>query len=351
MSFVFHEKINNKIIAIGLAWLLFFSPGAQGQIKPSGNTPPLPPQVGMRIDAHPKVATVGDPIRLDLDITMPPGYQAEIPKPVAQAGDFFVLDFSPGPIQPEAQNPKESAKSALTQAGAFVHHRAQITIAIYKTGTFAFPSIPVKIKTADGKEIAASSPTVEIEIRSVLTEKNPSLKDLKKQAEIPEPTRWLLWIALVVSGCLLCGIAWYFWRRRHRQPISLTLAQTQDLLDIAETDLRNLLARGLPDSGMEKQFYVALSEIVKRILEAGYGIHTAEQTTSEIVDALHDRPVLDAGNREQIESFLLRCDVVKFAKYVPAKIEHETASQDALRILAEVRKMVDSRQLAVDSRQ
>lgn len=331
--------------------LFLSSPDAQGKAEPDDSTPPVQPQVGIRIEAHPKAATIGDPIRLDLDITMPQGYRADIPKPVAQSGDFLVIDFAAELIPPQTGKTQGAAKPVTAQAGAPAHHQARITIAIYKTGKFEFPSIPVKIKTADGKEIVAKSPPVEIEIRSVLTEKEPRLKDLKKQAEIPEPVRWLLWIMLAASACVLCWIAWYFWRRHRRHPVALTPAQTQDLLDIAETDLRNLLARGLPDSGKEKQFYVALSEIVKRILEAGYDIHTAEQTTSEIVAALSARPAPDSERREQIESFLIRCDVVKFAKYVPASAEHEAASQDALRILAEARKAVVGRQSLVGSRQ
>jgi hypothetical protein len=330
---------------------LFVSfPDARGEAKPDESTPPAQPRIGIRIEAHPKVATVGDPIRLDLDITMPPDYRANIPKPVAQSGDFLVIDFVTGLIPSQTGKTQGSAQSVATRAGAPAHHQARITIAIYKTGTFEFPSIPVKINTADGKEMVVKSPPVEIKILSVLSEKDPVLKDLKKQAEIPEPVRWLLWIMLAASACLLCWIAWYFWRRRRRHPVALTPAQTQDLLDIAETDLRNLLARGLPGSGEEKQFYVALSEIVKRILEAAYSIHTAEQTTSEIVDALSDRPAMDSGCREQIESFLIRCDVVKFAKYVPASAEHEAASQDALRILTEARRVVNSRQSLVVSK-
>ncbi len=179
---------------------------------------------------------------------------------------------------------------------------------------------------------------MDIEIQSVLTEKNPALRDLKKQAEIPEPTRWLLWGILALSVCVLCAIIWHFWRRRRRKPVPLTPAQKQDLLELAESDLRNLLARGFPENGKEKQFYVLLSDIIKRILSAGYGIHTAEQTTSEIMEALNRNTVPGSEEKKKIESFLLRCDVVKFAKYVPSRDEHASATEDALRILAERKK-------------
>ena len=89
---------------------------------------------------------------------------------------------------------------------------------------------------------------------------------------------------------------------------------------------------------MAKEFYVLLSEIVKRILEAGYEIHTAEQTTSEIMESLARKSDLEPEKLNRIESFFVRCDVVKFAKYVPSTPEHEAASENALEILAEAKK-------------
>jgi hypothetical protein len=347
MSFVFRRIKREMLLALGAAWLLFGAPGVRGQKTFDTAIFTLPAGIKILIHANPKAATVGDSIQLDLDIIMPPAYQAEIPKPVAQSADISVIDFFPGPSLPEKNKSQEFARALPSQAGASVHHRARIVIAIYKTGKFTFPPIPVKIKTAEGKEIAASSPPVDIQIQSVLTEKNPTLKDLKKQAEIPEPTRWLLWGSLALATCLLGAIAWYFWRQRRRKPGPLTPAQKQDLLELAEADLHHLLAQGFPEKGKEKQFYVLFSEIVKRILSAGYGIHTAEQTTSEIMEALDRNSVPGSEERKRIESFLLRCDVVKFAKYVPSGDEHASTADDALRILAGAKETVGSRQSPV----
>ena len=335
MSFVLRRKINLVLMALGAAWLLFAASGICRQKAPAAATPPLPAEISIRMDAHPKTATVGDPIRLDMDISMPQGYLAEIPKPVAQSADCSIMDFFPGPALPDANKSEESARPVAPQAGAFIRHRARVVIAIYRTGKFTFPSIPVKIKTAGGKETTVSSPPVDIQIQSVLAEKNPALRDLKKQAEIPEPARWLLWGTLALSICVLCAILWQFWRRRRRKSFALTPAQRQDLLELAESDLRNLLAQGFPENGREKQFYVLLSDIIKRILSAGYGIHTAEQTTSEIMEVLNRNTVPGSEEEKQIESFLLRCDVVKFARYVPSGNEHATTTEDALQILAE----------------
>ncbi len=325
-------------------WLLSIGSDGAGQVSPDAVPAELPPGVEIFVDAAPKIGTVGDPIRIDLDITMPAGYQVEIPQLDTHMGEFAILDFFPGPTVPGTAMPQQPAKAEPLQ-----HHRARIVTAIYKTGKFTFPSIRMKLKTAEGKEVTISNPSVNIEIKSVLDAADQSLKDLKKQAELPEARRWILWAILALATVVFCAVAWRFWRRRRKRPIPLSPAQVKDLLELAEVDLRNLLTRGLPDGSRVKQFYVLLSEIVKRILELGYGIHTVEQTTSEIMDSLRETAALESGNVELIESFLLRCDVVKFAKYVPSEMEHKIVSKDALQILAEAKKAVISYQSPVAS--
>jgi hypothetical protein len=341
----------NKVRNIGnwIVYLVLFPCIAPGQTKIEGTPAPLPAQSQIRIEAYPKVATIGDPIRLQLDIEMPEGSRAEIPRPVAKSGDFTIVDFSSGPMPASTDKAKGKNKSAPHQSGAPIHHQTQITIAVYRTGKFTFPAIPIRIKAPEGKETTLESPPVDIEIRSVLGEKNQNLKDLKKQAEIPEPINWLLWIVVITAACAICALVWYFRRRRRMRPIALTPAETRNLLDIAESDLRLLLARGLPGSNEEKAFYVAISDITKKILEVGYSIHTAEQTTSEIMESLRNQSDPDLETRNLIETFLIRCDMVKFAKYVPTDAEHEATSQSALQILEGARKTVVSRQSAVGS--
>ena len=104
-------------MALGALWLLFAAPGIYGQKAPAAAMPPLPAEISIRMDAHTKTATVGDPIRLDLDISMPQGYLAEIPKPVVQSADCSIMDFLPGPALPDASKSQESARSLAPQAG------------------------------------------------------------------------------------------------------------------------------------------------------------------------------------------------------------------------------------------
>ncbi len=331
-----------------LAFLLLLSTlDSVAQTRPDGVQSPLPPGLQIRIEATPKVAHVGDHIRIDLDLTMPAGCRAEILKPEKQIGEFFISEFFPGPALPESGKGQETAGPGTPGDQGLVHHQARILAAVYRTGSFTFPPLQIRFKTAEGNLIAASSPPVEIEIHSVLSNRDRDLRDLKKQAEIPEPVRWLLWLSILAALAILGISGWLFWKKGRNRGRPIPETPPQDLLDAAESDLRELLARGLPEGATVKYFYIRLSEIAKRILEAGYGISAAERTTSEIMESLSSQPGRKPEDMERIESFLLRCDIVKFAKYIPSRAEHEDAGKDALQILKMVRELVARRQLPV----
>jgi hypothetical protein len=116
-----------------------------------------------------------------------------------------------------------------------------------------------------------------------------------------------------------------------------------DPLDLAEADLRDLLGRGLLEKGLVKQFYVSLSDIIKKILEAGYSVQTYEKTTSEIMASLRNGSRAAAASEiERIESLLINCDLVKFAKYIPPKAETETVLKSTMDLLESCRKLRES---------
>ena len=298
----------------------------------------IPPGVHIRIEAVPRIATVGDPIRLDFYIEMPAGYRAEIPAMGHQAGDFSILEFLPGPAVSGSGQPGERPSSP--PAG----HHARIVAAVYKTGPFTFPPVPIRLLTSEGKRIIVSSPPVAITIQSVLAGKDSGLIDLKKQVELPEPSKWHFRLAALLAACAAGALAWLFWKRRRARASSLPEPPPLDVLGAAESELRSLLARGFPEDRQVKPFYVELSEIVKKILGAGFGVQTAERTTEEIMEALRRGTGRSPQEMEIVESFLVRCDLVKFAKYVPSTAEHQYAADAAFRMLDLSRRLLPAAQ-------
>jgi hypothetical protein len=289
-----------------------------------------PPEVKVDIQATPQKATVGDPISIRLDISLPQGYQVILPKLGDQIGDFSILDFPPGKIITAGQAGDQSVSQ----------YQAQITVALFKTGEFEFPPIQVTLRGADGSESQVSSQPVKISIQSVLTEQDQDLKQLKKQAEIQEPVRWVMWLSIACLIIILAAIAVWLWQRR-RPKLQPAGQPDTDLIVLAESDLRDLIRRGLLENGLTKQFYVSLSDIIKRILEAGFQIQTLEKTTSEILGELKLAGEGKGPGQalDTIESVLTECDLVKFAKYIPSQPENNAAVESAFEILALAKKM------------
>jgi hypothetical protein len=287
-----------------------------------------PSGIHVQLKGPQKPATVGDPIRLELDISTPAGYQADLPQIEKQIGDFTILEFSPEPQVSEAKLP-----------GALQHRRAILMVAAYKTGTLTFPPLQIPIRTPEGNKAAASSSPVEIQIQSVLSAKDRDLKDLKKQVEMREPFRWGIWLIILLTVGVLGISIWYFLKRRKITKAALPKLPLRDPFEVAEEELKALREGGLPEGSMVKNFYVRLSEIVRRIIEAACAVSAVEQTTLEIMESLERSSRGTADYRDRLASLLDRCDFVKFAKYLPTKPELETALQDALQFLEDSRRM------------
>jgi hypothetical protein len=315
-----------------------------GTFRASAVPQALPEGAEIRIQANPETATVGDPIRIDLDITLPRGFRAEIPNPGRQARDFEISGFLPGTDVTETGPEKNAPEPSGSPASPAQHHRARIIAAVFKTGAFDFPGLKIYLTDPGGKVTEFESPRVRVEIRSVLDDKDRALRDLKKQAEIDEPFRWLFWSLIALAVCILGAAAWFAWRRYRRRPDAPPPEPRVDPLEQAEADLKALVARNLPENGRTKQLYILLSEIVKRVLEAGFGIQAIERTTGEIMDSLRRDSLPGTQSPDWIEALLVRCDMVKFAKYMPSKAENDHAVESAFAILAAARqsRTVDS---------
>jgi hypothetical protein len=291
-------------------------------ILTAADTIQVPPGVDIQTHLTPAQAAVGDPLELDIVVTGPAGAHATISPLEGQQGDFTVLQPLPVPREPSA-------------AGKAIIGRARYAVSVYKTGDFEFPPVTVRIQLPDGRGVEVRTPAAKVRIQSILTEKDISLRDLKKQAEIADPYRWLWWAVPMTLLAAAAAFLWW-WRKRRRPGESPQVAKPDiDPIALAEEELKALIGRRLIEAGQVKAFYVSLSDISKRLLEAGYRVSTQEKTTPEILESLEACvPVPgEAANRARIGRFLEACDLVKFAKYEPSVNENDTAVGDAFDLL------------------
>jgi hypothetical protein len=144
---------------------------------------------------------------------------------------------------------------------------------------------------------------------SASTPEGEGLRDVAPPVLISEWTPKA--VAAAIAGGLLAAafLTWAF-RAWLRRPRPLPVPESPSAVAMRALDaLAGQEGRALSS----KEFSAAVSRVIRRFLEAQHGIEAPKQTTEEFLE-LAERSNKFAGPvREQLRSFLGRCDELKFA--------------------------------------
>ncbi|MEI6357460.1 MAG: hypothetical protein WCP53_10225 [Verrucomicrobiota bacterium] len=152
---------------------------------------------------------------------------------------------------------------------------------------------------------------------------SPQFHDIKPPLEIGTIGTWLGRIAAAALLGALLWLGWWLWRRR--KP-GTALAHRIPPDERARTRLDAALA--LLDH--PERFCTAVSEITRSYLEERFGLKAPDQTTEEFLADLPKNAELDERHKESLAGFLTGCDLVKFAKFEPARADLEALHAAAL---------------------
>ncbi len=81
----------------------------------------------------------------------------------------------------------------------------------------------------------------------------------------------------------------------------------------AFVELERLLNQHLLEQGLFKDFYIELTQVVRRYIERSHGIRAPEQTTEEFLAVARDHPRFPPEVLGSLRDFLQSADLVKFA--------------------------------------
>lgn len=156
------------------------------------------------------------------------------------------------------------------------------------------------------------------------------LCDLKPQKSMPfrfgEISGYLS-VALLVLALAVVAI-WLLARHLAKRGKSLTdLFKPEPPLPphiVAIAALEELQNQKLWQNNKHKEYYSALSDILRTYLDGRFGVGAMEMTTDEIIDAVADIE-LPQKSAMDLVSVLRDADLVKFAKAMPEASENESA--------------------------
>jgi len=262
-----------------------------------------PLTVHVRLD-HDKI-TIAQTLRLELEAQSQPGYKVTMPKIDKALEGFGLADWdSPGDRLGE--------KNTLIKT---YRYRLEPMV----SGKYQIPALTFHFQDANdpNKAYTLDTEPIDVEVTSLLGDDRAKLTiaDIEGVVGVPRPRSYAVVAAIVALGLggLGLGIGMALRRRRAVQ----TRRLFKPAHEVAYDRLRALVRQGLVEAGRVKEFYQAVSDILRHYIEDRFSLKAPEQTTEEFLVTLSQSNDLPAPDKAALGEFLRHCDLVKFARHQP----------------------------------
>ncbi len=235
-----------------------------------------------------------------------------------------------------ARDQPARARQGVPDGDGWLQSEVLVAVQPFRAGEVSIRPQQARIHTGD--EIARiCTPPVRFRVQSAFgNASHPMPRDITEPADVRRDALYLRHIALGLNGAfalVLITLGLSAWRRGRPVPVvppppprHPALVAHEALEAIAQGDL---LARGLT-----KDYYDAISDIVRRYLGGMRGFDAIEMTSDELLAQLRANP-LPGVTHVEVARLLSECDLVKFANHTPT---HEECDEVLAMALGLVRR-------------
>lgn len=208
-----------------------------------------------------------------------------------------------------------------------------LDVTSYYVGKRSVPAIEIKYREkgeGNWKKLKTEEMTFKVETVLPSGDKLKDVKDIKGILYPFSPLKFvMLLIALAAALWLLYAlIARIFFRR---PPPKLPHEIALEELEAARTEHST--------GGNIKDYYVRISDAVRRYIEAVFNLKAPEMTTQEFLASLGGSKKFSSEYKALLKTFMEACDLVKFAKYMPARIDIEAVFDTAKKFIEETKEV------------
>ncbi|MFA5975278.1 MAG: hypothetical protein WC859_03840 [Elusimicrobiota bacterium] len=276
----------------------------------------------LQAQVQPSTARLGDLVALDIRVTHPPELIIDSPSFTRSLGEFEVYSSTTLPAERGATKWVD-------------HFQAQLQC--FATGPQLLPGVEVPWRDPMGHVSRLKTPEMTVTIEEV----PPGPKDKGDIRGIKgvigpvaaSPWWWLL-------GAVVIGVgAFVLWKKRKRVLAGPPPPAPVPPDEAALQKLREIEATGWLEAGKIKEFYIALSDIVRAYLEGAFHVQALERTTNELLRDLRKKPDFPGVHQMTVKEFLEDCDLVKFAKFRPDASEARRQLAVAIKFVEETRAL------------
>jgi hypothetical protein len=253
--------------------------------------------------AVPSKATIGDEIRLLVQVERPRAYSVAVPAGEQRLDPFEVKRVEATPFVDGKNRVRETFVVVLT---------------VFELGELEIPPVMVKYKDGSGREGYLLGPPAAVKVVSVgkKAADKDDIRPIKGPVSLSMAALRVWALSLLAFFLSVVLAVKVYWRIRNRREIDLESRKPPH--ERAALELGRLWKRNYLENGKAKEFYSELADILRRYLERQFTIEALEQTSFEIVRSLKEKEF--AGEAVSRASELLeQSDLVKFAAFVPSR--------------------------------
>ena len=261
--------------------------------------------------------TIGDRILFTIDLRAPRATEIQMPLfSDNMIGEFEIKD--------------STSKTAASLFGKKKYsYRYHITA--YTTGKRDIPQLDIKYKPKGSKDwLIKNTVAIPIDVLTVLPKELPAdIRDIKGPASYFE-LNWLIIVGALSGLIIIIAALIIIIRIRSRKPIRLPHETALEELEAARSQLIN--------SGDVKEYFVGVSDCVRRYIERVFTLKAPEMTSEEFLNSMRDSAALVLWHKDLLKGFMNACDLVKFAKYKPTGQETENLHVTAVKFVTETKE-------------
>ena len=256
--------------------------------------------MAVKARAWPKTVTMGEEIRVLVQVTRLQGFSVEPPAPV---------DVAPFEVKSVRQLP------SVVERG-ISQENFELIVTAFKIGDFKIPPIRIVYTDSSGNSGSLTTPPIGIKVVGTIKDGGKDIRPIKNVISLsPGLLRTLILggLAFVLSVFLAVRILLRRKKKAAVDPESLLPAHER-----ASLELERLQQKGWIAAGKIKEYYSEFSGILKRYLERRYALQTLDLTTSESIALLREKN-FDLPVRDGVKEILEASDLVKFANWIPPR--------------------------------
>ncbi|MBI5416559.1 hypothetical protein HZA55_01200 [Candidatus Poribacteria bacterium] len=255
--------------------------------------------------------TIGDIVKYSLNITYDSSIKVVLPHLGANLGEFEIKDY-------KVSDPKQLDNGRVSSLSEY-----QITT--FTTGDYVIPPVTVKYKVQgkDVQEIQSEKIFIRVNKTPSHAQDKEDIRGLKNVTELKiSKIYYVLGVISLIFIIAVIIIYKYYLKKQAAGEQVINTAPLEPPYDRAIRELNELKNKDWLNAGKIKEFFIILSEILRRYIGGRYGILALDRTTEEIMAEFKLAKVKwdDVKIYKEIFEF---SDMVKFAKLIPEKIESE----------------------------